>query len=116
MTQVAATDSMRGHESDAGEPVSSAVRGVSELVFDGGGLRGVSGVDPMARGFCLSEMRRHKGLAYGSWAVALPRLSPTNLGDSRYAVPGQPQTAAVVVSCHVADDGAEDGAERTESV
>jgi hypothetical protein len=38
-------------------------------------------MDTVARRFCLSGMCREKGLAYGSRAVALPKVPATEFGD-----------------------------------
>ena len=79
-------------------------------------MREVSGVDSVAGWFCVSGMRGDEGMAHRARAVALPGVPATEFGHRRDGVCRQPQAAAAVVSCHVADDGAEDGPQRQEPV
>ncbi len=81
-----------------------------------GGLRALSGMDPLARGVCMPPVRRAKVLANGAWPIAVPRMPTPNLGQSRDCFRGYAKVVAFVVSCDVVDDGAEDGVKCKELV
>ncbi len=103
-------------EGELGKALPSNIRGVSPVVLDRGGLRELSGVDPLARRVCLSRLRRKAGMAHESRLVALPSLSSSEFTHLRYRVRGQPKATAAMVPRHVADDGPENRFERQESL
>ena len=64
----------------------------------------------------MPSVRRAKVLADGAGSLAMPRMPTPNLGQSWNRFREYAKAVAFVVSCHVVDDGAEDGIKRKEFV